>query len=329
MTEDPQPTPTHRQLGEALRVAAKAARNLGESNRWSAAAGSGAAATWKAAVTTEDPLQVTLADADLRALLLARSAFAHAGQAGRAIARQQPFLPHSVGRIAFEHSLLVLHLIDQDVTPIERAERRLDDVLYALSEKTKQRDEFIKKAGLDAGEDEGLTAMVDDVTARATTLGFTVKTHRSFKHLRFVSERGRPSTMSLAETYLPGVRSGFGEWLMRGHGASIHGLETSFLEASTAWFDSDVGVYLPIPQLPDPSVLASTLVGVPVALTRSVHALANRFDWPQDKAWDNWVQSEDQLMDTWLDTVASARTTPAAPATGCPAAAAASAPQPG
>jgi hypothetical protein len=103
-------TPPHGQLGSALRTFSAAARRLGDDNRWRPNLGSDEAATWKTAAATRDPLSLTLVEADVHAILLVRSALAHADEVGRAISNQQPLLPLSIGRVVLKHALRSLHL---------------------------------------------------------------------------------------------------------------------------------------------------------------------------------------------------------------------------
>jgi hypothetical protein len=158
--------PTHAQLGSALRAAAASSRRFGDEHKWRAAPGSKTAATWKAASDTEDPLHLTLTEADVQAVLLVRSALAHAEEVGRAISVGRPFLPHSVGRIAVEHALRALHLTDQSATPAERAARRFDDLLYAITEGERQRASFAKRAQLPSEGFGDMTDVLDQVERR-------------------------------------------------------------------------------------------------------------------------------------------------------------------
>jgi len=293
--------PTHPQLGAALRATAASARRLGDANNWRPVAGSDTASSWEAAAETQDPLQVTLTEADVQAVLLVRSALAHADEVGRAISSRQPFLPHSIGRITVEHSLRALHLAEQDAAPIQRAERRLDDLLYALTEGQRQRAAYTKKAKLDPSELPDTSHLRADIEARAAALGLTVVETR--RELR-VSTDGRKSTMALAETYLSGPYPGVAEFLIREHGAGIHGLETALLANSTDQFDPTTGINLPTPALPEPPVLAFTLLSVPLALDNAFRAVASRFEWPAaGKPWSTWDRDRNRLLQRWEDAI--------------------------
>jgi hypothetical protein len=111
---------TYAQLGSALRGVSASATHLGDKNRWRAAPGSATEEYWRGAAATQDPLQLTLAEADVHAVLLMRSALAHADVVGRAVSQRRPFLPHSVGRIVVELGLRAQYLMDREATPMER-----------------------------------------------------------------------------------------------------------------------------------------------------------------------------------------------------------------
>ena len=289
---------THRQLGAVLREYSASARKVGDENRWRVAPGSAEATVWKAAADTRGPLEFTLTEADVHAVLLVRSALAHADEVGRTISAQQPFLPNSVGRTVVEHALRARFVLDESATPQERAERRLDDLLYAVTEAERQREGFAKQAKLAEGELGDLSGRLKDVEARAAALGFTVTKTKAGG--RRASDAGRPGTGSLAERYLAGEYPGVLGLLVRGHAASSHGVETALLDASTDEFDPETGIHMPQPAVMAPPLLSIALMGVPLALISTVDTLATRFEWPKDgKAWQALDRSRTRLLETW------------------------------
>jgi len=284
--------PTHPQLGGALRVAVASARHFGDENKWRAAPGSQAAATWTAA-SGRDPLQLTLTEADVEAVLLIRSALAHADEVGRAISGRRPFLPQSIGRTAVELALRALHLADENATPAERAERRLNNLLYTITEGERRRQGYARKGNLSLDSDPH----APDVEERIAALGLTVTDTKNGG--RHVGERPRPSTMALAETYLAGSYAGVPEFLVRGHGANIHGIETALLASTTGEFDPTTGITMPSPVLRDTPTLAFELLGIPLSLDNAFRAVAARLEWPAEgRAWRTWDRDRDRF---WPD----------------------------
>lgn len=291
-------TPTHAQLGAAVRAYSASARRVGDANRWRAAPGSATATSWKAAADTQDSLQFTLTEADVHAVLLVRSALAHADEVGRAVSARQPFLPNSVGRIVVEHALRARFLLDEGATPLQRAERRLDDLLYAVTESERQREEFARQAGLGDGSLGDMSGVLKQVEARAVALGFTVFTTKTGG--RRVSEAGRPGTGALAERYLAGEHPGVLALLVRGHAASIHGVETALLDAATDAFDPETGINMPQPMVMDAPRLSVALIGVPLALIATFDSLITRFEWPKEgSAWRAYERDRSRLLETW------------------------------
>lgn len=290
--------PTHAQLGAALRAYSASARKVGDANRWRAAPGSATAAMWKAAADARGALEFTLTEADVHAVLLVRSALAHADDVGRAVSARQPFLPSSVGRTAVEHALRARFLLDDGATPRDRAERRLDDLLYAVTESERQREGFARQAGLAEGELGDMSAMLTQIEARAKALGFTVT--RTKAGGRRVSESGRPGTGTLAERYLSGEHPGVLALLVRSHAASSHGVETALLDAATDAFDPETGVNMPQPAVPNATRLSIALMGVPLGLVATFDTLVTRFEWPKDgKAWRTYERDRTRLLETW------------------------------
>jgi hypothetical protein len=296
--------PSYAQLGAALRSASTAAQRFGREHQWRPTPGSKAAAAWSQAADTRDPLQLTLLEADVQAVMLTRSALAHADEVGRAVSTKRAFLPHSVGRICVEHGLRALHLADTDASPEQRAERRLNDLLHAVTEGERQRISFAKKAKLVAGELRDATEALNDVKARAQALGLEViETKRG----RRVGDDGRASTLALAERYLAGSHPGVAEFLVRGHGASVHGIETAFLASAADQVDPVTGINVPSPELHDPSTLALTLMGVPLAVDNAFRAVASRFQWPaQGNAWRTWDKAHGRQLETWATAIDAA-----------------------
>lgn len=298
--------PTHAQLGAALRTAVASARRLGDENNWRAAPGSETAVIWTAAVKTRAPLQLTLTEADVHAVMLVRSALAHADEVGRAISGRRPFLPQSIGRTAVELALRALHLTEESATPAERAERRLNDLLYAITESERQREGYAKKANLSPDEVGDMAHARAEVEQRAAALGLTITNTKNGG--RRVSARVRPSTMALAETYLSGSHAGIPEFLVRGHGANIHGIETALLASTTGQFDPTTGITMPNPVLRDPLNLAFELMGVPLSLDNAFRAVASRLEWPAaGKAWRTWDRNRERFLKTWMNAVNAAQ----------------------
>ena len=294
-------TPTHPQLGAALRAMAASARHFGDANRWRPNADSAEGATWRAAADTKDPLSLTLVEADVHAVLLVRSALAHTDEVGRAISNRQPFLPLSVGRVALEHALRALYLTDEDATLEERAARRLDELFFAIRESDWRRKGAAKMKEVDADQIAGVDQALAEVKARAEALGLTVTTTSKGNR---VTASGRPSAMDLAEHYLSGENPGVLNFLLRGHGAIIHGIETGLLASARDDFDLDLGLNVPVPGLSEAPVLAFELLGIPPAIDNAFRSMASRFGWPADgKAWRKFDQSRTRLFDVWTRAV--------------------------
>ncbi|MCW2767698.1 MAG: hypothetical protein JWO11_3657 [Nocardioides sp.] len=294
--------PTHAQLGSGLRGVSASATRFGDENRWRAAPGSATEEYWRGAAATQDPLQFTLAEADVHAVLLVRSALAHADVVGRAISQRRAFLPHSVGRIVVELGLRAQYLMDGEATPLERAERRLDDLMYAISEKERQRSVFARKAKLNDVDVADNAEVLARVRERVVALGFTISKTKS-GGLR-VSEKGRPGTGTLAEKYLSGEFAGVGEFLVRGHAANIHGMETALIDATIDQFDPLTGINMPDPTLGDSPIVALALMGVPLTLANAFRSVGARFEWPAlGKAWEAWDRKHETLLHLWATTV--------------------------
>lgn len=294
-------SPTHAQLGAALRGISAAARRVGDQSKWRPHPGSESSDVWRAAADTRDPLWVTLVESDVHATLLLRSALAHIDEVGRAVGKRQPFLPLSTGRVALEHSLRCLHLMDVDLTDAERAERRLDELLYAITESDRRRLGFAQRANIDLEQIPDTASTLQEVQERATALGLTITTT---SNARRVSALGRPSTMRLAEQYLSGEYPGVLELLLRGHGAIVHGLETALLVSATDTYDPDTGLSMPIPALSEPPVLAFELLGLPPAIDNAFSSIATRFAWPTlGRPWTKYSHERMHLLDVWTRAV--------------------------
>lgn len=277
------------------------AQRLGDANRWRPAPTSEAAVTWADASITESPLALTLTEADVQAILLIRSAIDHTDVVARAITRRDPFLPHSISRVALEHALRALYLIEPGLTPAQRVERRLDDLLHAVAETERQRTGLLKWGLLASLEPDPMEKELDQIEARASALHLTITITRRGRR---VSEHGRPSTIALAEKYLSGPYGGIAEFLIRGHGASVHGVETAFLGATTDQYDPTTGINLPVPILADTPSLAFMLLNVPLALGRAFRDLASQFGWSgKGKPWREWERQQARLVSTWAEAI--------------------------
>lgn len=304
-------TPTYGQLGVTLRTFSSTARRLGDANRWRPNPDSAEAAVWRTASSTRDPLSLTLVEADVHAVLLVRSALVHVDEVGRAISSRQPLIPLSAGRVTLEHALRALYLTDEDLSPTERAEHRLDDLLYAITESGRRRHGAAKIPDVDADQIVGVDDALANVKMRAQALGLTFTATKKGNR---VSQRGRPSTMRLAEHYLSGEHSGVLEFLLRGHSAIIHGIETALLASAVDDFDPATGLNMPTPGLADPAGLAFELLGIPPALDNAFRSVASRFDWPPyGKAWRKFDQARAQLLKVWTRAVDQGTETDARP----------------
>jgi hypothetical protein len=121
--------------------------------------------------------------------------------------------------------------------------------------------------------------------------------------------------LSLAETYLSGPYAGVAEFLVRGHGASIHGIETAFLATTVDQFDPVTGINMPTPVLHDAPTLAFTLMGIPLALENAFRAVASSVEWPAaGKTWRTWDRDSKRLIDTWTSAVNAVSEDEAGPA---------------
>ena len=283
---------------------AASARQFGDANRWRPNAASRKAATWRTAADTRDPLSFTLVEADVHAVLLVRSALAHTHEVGRAISSRQPFLPLSIGRVALEHALRALYLTDEDAPPEERAARRLDELLFAIKESDWRRKGAAKMKDVDADQNAGVDEALAGVEARAEALGLTVTTNKKGSR---VTQEGRPSTMDLAEHYLSGENPGVLNFLLRGHGAIVHGIETGLLASARDDFHAELRLNVPVPGLSDVPVLAFELLGIPPAIDNAFRSMASQFGWPADgKPWRKFEQSRTRLFDVWTRAVNAA-----------------------
>jgi hypothetical protein len=126
------PDPTSRELAASLRRATEASVKAGDECSWVPAHGSMALPMWRLAAN--DLLALTIVEADTHAVLVVRSALEHTAAVAESIARERPFLPHSIGRTAVEHALRAMHYLDDQATDKERAARRLNELLYAIEE---------------------------------------------------------------------------------------------------------------------------------------------------------------------------------------------------
>lgn len=281
-----------------MRGMAASATQFGDENRWRAAPGSAAEEYWGRAAANQDPLQFTLVEADVHAVLLVRSALPHADVIGRAISQRKPFLPYSIGRIVVELGLRAHYLMDGEATPKERTERRLDDLLHAISEKERQRSAFVRRANL-SDDDVGDTGDVFlQVRKRVEALGLSVAKTRT-GGLK-VSEKGRPGTGTLAEKYISGEQAGVGEFLVRSHAANIHGMETALLDAAADQFDPVTGINMPAPSLGDAPMVALALMAVPLTMANAIRAVGARFEWPAvGKRREVWDRTNEHLLHLW------------------------------
>lgn len=120
--------------------------------------------------------------------------------------------------------------------------------------------------------------------------------------------------MRLAEQYLSGEHTGVLDFLVRGHGAIIHGVETALLASAVDDFDPETGLNMPAPGLTDAPALAFELLGLPPALDNAFRSVASRFGWPADgTAWRKFEQARTQLFDVWTRAVNEASDTDAGP----------------
>jgi hypothetical protein len=134
MPSSARPPLNRRELGASLKRVGEAFVRCGDAARWSPATGSATQETWRRASDPSYPLDRTLLEADVTATLLIRSAVDHTAAVGGAVSTARPLLPFTIGRTAVEHALRAVHLLDEDASPTDRAERRLNDWAYAVDE---------------------------------------------------------------------------------------------------------------------------------------------------------------------------------------------------
>jgi hypothetical protein len=288
---------THAQLGSVLRAFAGSASALGASHRWLPVHGSAARASWDAA-KTDDPLELTLTEADVHGVTLLRSALEHVDAVGSAVSGRRAYLPVTIGRSAVEHALRVQHLLDADEAPLTRARRRLDEWLYAVTESGFQRVGIQKAShpGSESMPDE--SAMVERIRLRAQELGFEMVKQKRTGYR--VSERGRASTMRLAEDHLGAGGAGVPRFLIQNHGAVVHGVETGLLASAKDREDPETGLNVPEPAIADPPALAFGLMCVPLSAINAVRAVVLRFGWPDEGApARRYMRDRDRLLEQW------------------------------
>jgi hypothetical protein len=85
----------------------------------------------------KDALSQTVLEADMQGALLVRTSLEHLVTLAEAISRRRAWVPHTVARTAIEHALRARHLLDPQATDLQRAARRLNEWMYAISEADK------------------------------------------------------------------------------------------------------------------------------------------------------------------------------------------------
>lgn len=290
--------PTTAQLGAALKRMSESAQRAGDIYRWRPASESVAEGEWLAAANEKASLERTLVEADVAATLLLRASLEHATATATAITANRPYLPLSVGRTALEHALRAAYLIESDVSPLVRAERRLDDWLDALEESRRRREGIVKSGHSHADEIVDEVEALERVEARASALGLTFTPARRGRAATVTA--GRPTTMALAEKLLSHSAAGMSSYLLRSHAAVAHGTEFGLLHATVENYDLSTGVNVFRPQALPAGERAFGLMGVALSVRNAFRAVARRYDWSHEtREWRNFAKADEQLLTVW------------------------------
>lgn len=248
-----------------------------------------------------DALSRTLIDAEGSACLLMESCLEHVDAAARAIGANRPLLPHSVGRTAFEHALRALHMLDDRASDLERATRRLNEWLYAVSEAKRLRADLIAYGHPGAEGSDDHSGVEARIRERAEGLGLTLS---SGAEVRILGTK-RASTMELAERYLAGDG---GDGLPKTHSrwyASVdHGVETGLLRAcEVVQTSSGVGIARAVAM--PPAQLAYELQSVPMAMVNGMQLLGRQWCWSDEDAAAGVVKAANRMWDVWHAAIGS------------------------
>ena len=293
---------SHASLAARLRECSEAATHYGRLHDWRPRPGSDADDRWHSLPESLDALQLTLTEAEAHAGLLVRSGLEHSSALATSIAKRQAYVPHALARTAQEHLLRAFHHLDLAAPPQERAVRRLDEWLYALSESGYRRMGVVKAGhpGADQVPDE--SAMLDRIKERAHALGIELKRARGSYR---ASERGRASTMQLAEQHLnAGGGDGVPAFMTRNLAAVTHGVETGLLASADERVVAEAATSFS-PKILDPPTLAYALLPVPLVLVNAVGELARTFDWEQQsRQWASYDRATQKMLDAWQRAVA-------------------------
>lgn len=279
-----------------MRALVEECLKVGEAWGWEPAEDSAAGEQWCAARL--DPLARTLAEADAHAVLLLRSGLEHAVIVAQALSSGRAFVPLTVARTAAEHCLRAQYLLDPEVAGLERAGRRLNDWLYAVTESERQRVAIVKAGHPRSEEIKDATEQLAKVDDRAAELGLTVSGKDDRRHI--VGVERRPTPMVLGERYLSDPAAfGVTSTVFRTKNAVTHGLETGLLAAAVE-VSTSYEVQSMKPQQMEVGLLAFSVMSVPLAVFNATRAMAVRFGrGGGDPRWEKVVRVRDELTEVW------------------------------
>lgn len=312
---------TSQRVLASLRDCVDAARRLGRACAWVPAPDSASGRVWAVASTNwrtpDEALARTVAEADVHALALIQSGLEHASLVAGTGSRGLAYAPHSIARTTEEH---LLRALDYQVTnrapelgsredQLAIAEIRFNQVLSNLSESERL------TAGLAATEwatltnDEIVAEQWKETRARVEALGWSIDTKRKIAKLAHTN--GRASTMELAGKYLADEDTSqfngraITQLIVRTRGSVAHGYETSLLASTqlTPRQDLSFAALAIEPKQMDLGELTFNLMTVPLSLANTLDALAARFGWTNEKAFQTYMTRKARMIDAWTDAV--------------------------
>lgn len=293
------------QLGASLRALAEGCLTVGDQWAWEPAPDSKAAEDWGLDAYS-DALARTLAEADVHAVSLLRSALEHAVVTAQAISAGRAFVPLTTGRTATEHAVRAQYLFDAEAPRLERAARRMNEWLFAIEEREWQRKGIVAASHPGADQIEDSSRQLRLVEERVAALGLGLeKSRNGRRHISGYEER--PGPMVLSERYLSDADAhGVTTAIFKTKHAFMHGLETGLLSASVE-VPSSFEVQLMRPQQMPVGDLAFSLLQVAFSAFNATRAMAVRFErgGDGDVAWGRLIKNRESLLETWAAPISS------------------------